>query len=75
MRSNKHCEITKTTYSHNSYRGRPSSRVSTSARHLKDESDLTCKDVQTSKTKLMNPEEPINVCLTYHVEDNKPSFN
>ena len=74
MRSNKQCNITKTTYIHNSYRGRPSSHVSTSAGHLIDVFDVEYKDVEARKMKIMNTEEPINLCLTY-VEDNKPFVN
>ena len=75
MRSNKKRDITKTTYSHNSYRGRPSSHVSTSAGHFKGEIDFNWRDVQTSKIKIMNNEEPINLCRTCHVKDNKPSVS
>ena len=74
MRSNKQCNITKTTFSHNSYRGRPSSHVSTSAGHLKNEFDTENTDVEARKMKIMNTEEPINLCLPY-VEDSKPFFN
>ena len=74
MRSNKKHDITKTTYSLNSYRGRPSSHVSTSFGYLKNEFYIEYKDVEARKMKIMNTEEPINLCLTY-VEDNKPFVN
>ena len=72
--SNKECNITKTTFGNNSYRAWPSSHVSTRSGYLKNEFDIEYKDVEARKIKIMNTEEPINLCLPY-VEDNKPFVN
>ena len=73
MRSNAEQNITTTTYVHNSYRGRPSSQVLNSAICSKvvfGREGSKSKDELKNKVSLLDSEEPINLCLSCHVEEN-----
>ena len=65
MRSNKERDITKTTYIHNSYKGRPSSCISKSIFSTKETilvSSLKFENTEDN-IKIEDGEKPINICL------------